>query len=96
MIATVIWLRGAHTHLGVPVAWMLASNGTTAMIAFFLSWVRDASPLVQPMVIMTDHDQAQINALGAIYPQCTWHVLRTMRLHFNTNTYPVLWEKVKV
>jgi hypothetical protein len=79
---------------------MLASNGTTAMIAFFLGWVRDASPSVQPAVIMTDRDQAQMNALGAIYPRstvnlCTWHVLRAMRSHFNTNKYPVLWDKVK-
>jgi hypothetical protein len=79
---------------------MLASNGTTATITFFLRWVRDASPSVQPMVIMTDHDQAQMNALGAIYPWstvnlCTWHVLRAMRSHFNTNKYPVLWDKVK-
>ncbi len=79
---------------------MLASNGTTAMITFFLQWVRDASPSVQPTVIMTDRNQAQINALGAIYPWstvnlCTWHILHTMRSHFNTNQYPVLWEKVK-
>jgi len=79
---------------------MLASNGMTATIAFFLKWVRDASPLVQPVVIMTNHDQAQINALEAIYLQSTvnlstWHVLHAMRLHFNTNQYPVLWEKVK-
>jgi hypothetical protein len=90
----------SYSHLGVPVAWMLASNGTTATIAFFLQWVRDASPSVQPAVIMTDRDQAQINAIEAIYPRstvnlCTWHVLRAMRSHFNTNQYPVLWDKVK-
>src|SRR6266851_2277764 len=89
-----------YSDLGVPVAWMLASNGTTVTIAFFLQWIRDASPSVQPAVIMTDRDQAQINALEAIYPQstvnlCTWHVLRAMRSHFNTNQYPVLWNKVK-
>jgi hypothetical protein len=90
----------SYSHLGVPVAWMLASNGTTATIAFFLQWVRDASPSVQPAVIMTDRDQAQINAIEAIYLRstvnlCTWHVLRAMRSHFNTNQYPVLWDKVK-
>jgi hypothetical protein len=90
----------SYAHLGIPIAWMLASNGTTATITFFLQWVRDASPSVQPMVIMTDRDQAQINVIEAIYPQstvnlCTWHILRAMRLHFNTNQYPVLWDKVK-
>jgi hypothetical protein len=89
-----------YSVLGVPVAWMLASNGTTATIAFFLRWVRDASPSVKPAVIMTDRDQAQINALEAIYPEstvnlCIWHVLCMMRSHFNTNQYPVLWDKVK-
>src|SRR6266851_6506040 len=89
-----------YSDLGVPVAWMLASNGTTVMIAFFLRWIRDASPSVQPAVIMTDRNQAQINALEAIYPQstvnlCIWHVLHMMRLHLNTNQYPVLWNKVK-
>ena len=84
-----------YSILGIPIAWMLASNGTTATIAFFLQWVRDASPLVKPVVIMTDCDQAQINALEAIYPEstvnlCIWHVLRAMRSHFNTNQYPVL------
>ena len=42
--------------LGVPVTWMLASNGMTATIAFCLQWVRDASPLVKPTVIMTNCD----------------------------------------
>jgi len=90
----------SYSHLGIPIAWMLASNRTTATIAFFLRWVRDASPSVKPMVIMTDCDQAQINTLEAIYPEstvnlCIWHVLHTMRLHFDTNQYPVLWGKVK-
>ena len=79
---------------------MLASNGTTATIAFFLQWVRDASPSVKPMVIMTDRNQAWINTLEAIYPEstvnlCIWHVLCMMRSHFNTNQYPVPWDKVK-
>jgi hypothetical protein len=85
----------SYSCLGVPIAWTLVSNGTTATIAFFLQWVRDTSLSVQPTVIMTDHDQAQINAIEAIYlwstvNLCTWHVLRAMRSHFNTNQYPVL------
>jgi hypothetical protein len=54
--------------LGVPVAWMLASNETTDTIAFFVGWVRDVSPVVQPAVIMTNCDHVQINALKAVYP----------------------------
>ena len=71
------------SQIGIPVAWMIASNGTTNTIAFFVHWVRDASLAVQPAVIMTDHDHAQINMLKAIYPDsqillCKWHVLRVM------------------
>jgi len=55
-------------QIGVPVAWMTASNGMTDTIAFFVSWVRDMSPAVQLVVIMTDCDRAQINALMIIYP----------------------------
>ncbi len=62
---------------------MLASNGTTNTIAFFVGWVRDATPVVRLVVIMTDHDRTQINALKAIYPDsqillCKWHVLHAM------------------
>ena len=79
---------------------MLTSSGTTEIITFFVKWVRDASPLVQPTVIMTDHDQAQIVALQIVYPLsriflCTWHVLRVMRSHFVTTQFQALWEKVK-
>jgi hypothetical protein len=69
--------------IGVLVAWMLASNGTTNTIAFFVGWVRDASPAVRPAVIMTDHDRTQMNALRLVYPDSQmllykWHVLRAM------------------
>jgi hypothetical protein len=79
---------------------MLTSNGTTETITFFLNWVKDASPAVQPAVIMTDRDQAQIAAIQAVYPQsrtflCMWHVLRAMRSHFATHEFPALWDKVK-
>ena len=56
------------SRIGIPVAWMIASNRMTDTIAFFVSWVRDASPAVRPAVIMTDRDRAQINALKAVYP----------------------------
>jgi hypothetical protein len=79
---------------------MLASNGMTDTIAFFVGWVRDTSPAVRPVVIMTDCDPAQINALRIIYPDsqillCKWHVLCAIRSHFNTNEFPDLWAKVK-
>ena len=84
----------------MPVAWMLMSSATTEIITFFVKWVRDTSPSVQPAVIMTDRDQAQIAALEITFPQsrillCTWHVLRAIRSHFVTSQFQGLWEKVK-
>jgi hypothetical protein len=69
--------------IGVLVAWMLASNGMTDTIAFFVSWVRDASPVVQLAVIMTNCNCVQMNVLRLVYPDsqmllCKWHVLHTM------------------
>ena len=79
---------------------MTVSNGMTNTIAFFVSWVRDMSPAVRLVVIMTDCDHAQINTLRIVYPDsqillCKWHVLRAIRSHFNTNEFPELWAKVK-
>jgi len=79
---------------------MLTSSGTTDIIAFFVKWVRDASPLVWPRVLMTDRDQVQITTLESVYPQsriflCMWHVLRTIRAHFVTNQFQALWDKIK-
>jgi transposase-like protein len=85
---------------GVPVAWMLSSNGTAATIAFFLNWVKTASPGVRPSIIMTDRDLAQIKAIKAVYPDsqiflCIWHVLRAIRSHFVPEKFQSLWAKVK-
>jgi hypothetical protein len=79
---------------------MLASNGTTNSIQFFLAWVKGASPEVRPKIIMTDRDQAQIAAIQIVYPDsqtllCIWHVLRAMRSHFNTDEFQALWDNVK-
>ena len=69
-------------------------------IAFFVIWVRDASPEVQPCVIITDCDQAQINALKMVYPQsqiflCHWHVLHVIQSHFVMMAFKDLWQKIK-
>jgi len=84
----------------MPVAWMLTLSTMTEIITFFVKWVRDASPLVWPAVIMTDHNQAQIAALEIVYLQsqillCTWHVLCMMRCHFVMSQFQGLWEKIK-
>ena len=51
-------------------------------------------------ITMSDHDKAQMNAVKAVYPEttlllCWWHVLRAMRMHFRTEEFPELWERVQ-
>ena len=93
-------VRRLSLKIGVPITWMLSSNVITNTIAFFVNWVKEASPGVQPSVIMTDCDQAQIAALQIVCPQsqillCTWHVLRMMRSHFVTDQFEALWDKIE-
>ena len=81
---------------GVPVAWMLSSNGTQAMIKFFIKFVKDQSPDISPSIFMTDRDQAQVNAIRETYPSsrvlyCWWHVLRAIRTHFVITEFKELW-----
>jgi MULE transposase domain len=90
----------SYPKIGIPVAWMLSSNGTTETISYFLNWVKEASPAVRPAVIMTDRDQAQINTIMRVYPDsqtllCLWHVLCAFRSHFVTDQFQALWARVK-
>jgi hypothetical protein len=86
---------------GVPVAWMLSSNGTQLTIEFFLNLIKAQCPQISPSIFMTDRDQAQINAIRAAFPECQrifycwWHVLRAIRTHFNTKEFPDLWELIQ-
>jgi hypothetical protein len=85
---------------GVPIAWMLSSNGTQATIQFFLNFIKTQSPDVSPSIFMTDRDQAQVNAMKITYPSsrmfyCWWHVLRAIRTHFITSEFPDLWDLIK-
>jgi MULE transposase domain len=81
---------------------MLSSNGMTDTIEFFLNWVKETSPIVWPAVIMSDHDQVQLNALKKVYPDsqillciCIWHVLCAFQSHFVAERFQALWAKVK-
>jgi MULE transposase domain len=80
--------------------WMFTSSRTTDTITFFVHWVQDTNLVVWPAVIMTDRDQAQIDALTEVYPLsqiwlCIWHVLRAIQSHFSTAEFRLLWEQVK-
>jgi hypothetical protein len=80
---------------------MFSSSLKKEAVAFFLNWVKEASPDIRPSVIMSDRDQAQLAAIQDTYPHsrvflCTWHVLRAMRRHFVTDTFKLLWEKIQI
>jgi hypothetical protein len=79
---------------------MLSSNGTEATIQFFLNFIKLHSLEITPQITMSNCDQAQMNAIKAIYPDttlllCWWHMLRTMQMHFHTEEFPELWECVR-
>jgi len=79
---------------------MLSSNGTEATIKYFLNFVKTRNPEILPGIIMTDRDQAQMNAITAVYLEttvllCWWHVLRAIRMHFRTEEFPELWERIR-
>ncbi len=90
----------ANNFSGVPVAWMLASNGTQATIKYFMTLIKSRSPEVSPTIFMTDQDQAQVNAIREVYPNshalfCWWHVLCAIRCHFVVTEFPDLWTLIQ-
>jgi len=80
---------------------MLSSNGTQVTIEFFLNQIKARSPKISPLIFMTDHDHAQVNAIRSAFPNCPrifycwWHMLRAIRTHFNTKEFPDLWSLIQ-
>ena len=72
---------------------MITTSGTEATIQFFLKFVKAWSPESTPAIAMSDCDQAQLNAIAAVYLGST--VLHAMRVHFQTEEFPRLWERVR-
>lgn len=88
--------------LGVPLAWMLANEGTEAMFKHFLRTFRTANPEAIPRFFMSDKDRAQMNAISVVYPEpqtklllCWWHVLHAWQQHFRITEFPELWTLLK-
>jgi hypothetical protein len=79
--------------------WMISSKGTEERINFFLNFIKARSPEIMPVIIMSDYDHVQMNAIKAIYSEsmlllCWWHVLCAMQTHFCTEEFLKLWEHV--
>ena len=88
-----LWCISVFGHLlhyhstGVPVAWMLTSSGTEAIIQYFLNFIKVQNLEIMPAIVMNDHDQVQMTVIKAIYLECTlllcwWYVLCAMQSHF--------------
>jgi hypothetical protein len=108
MQLTTLVVRDNHAH-GIPIAWMLASNGRHETILYFLHLNHLRSPGVNPRYIMSDFDWAQINACKiasvdwkhinnertSFILLCWWHVLHAWQQHFHIPQSPELWELLK-
>ena len=78
---------------------MIASNGKEATITFFLRAFRALNTTI-PTQVLTDQDDAQINAIRTVYPTtriflCLWHLLHTWRGHIRTQDYPEAWSHMQ-
>jgi len=86
--------------IGIPIAWMLASNGIAETLGYFISLVQGHSVFTIPCWLMSDRDLAQLKALRLYFPTlilllCWWHVLHAWQQHLVTSKHPVLWTKLK-
>ncbi|KAJ7488704.1 hypothetical protein B0H11DRAFT_1720367 [Mycena galericulata] len=92
-------LLGFKWGHGIPIAWMLASNGSQVTITFFLRANKSRSPLTISRHIISDFCWPQINACIEIYNAiiflCWWHVLHAWQQHFSIPAHPELWELLK-
>ncbi len=86
--------------LGMPVAWMLPSNGTQATLELYLKQIRVENPTMIPKEFMSDKDRAQMNTIKVVYSKCDlflcwWHVLHAWQAHFTLMHFPILWDLLK-
>jgi hypothetical protein len=93
-------LKCSSIPIGVPVAWMLSSNGKYATIQYFLQIIKTQSPNISPNIYMTDRDQAQVKAICVTYPccwvlYCWWHILRAIWTYFMISAFLKLWTLIQ-
>jgi hypothetical protein len=99
MLLFTVIVRDRHGH-GMPIAWLISSNGKGDTIDYFLMNLRAINPTVIPGKFMSDNDSAQLGRIRYRYPEshlllCWWHVLHSWQKHFVIAHFPELWEKLK-
>jgi hypothetical protein len=101
-----LWCISIYGHLhfccstGVPVTWMMASSGMEIAIQFFKNFIKDCNPEIKLQITMSDCNQAEMNAIKAVYLEmklllCWWHVLCTMQTHFCMEEFLELWKCIQ-
>jgi len=78
---------------GIPVAWMLSSSDTEVTIKFFLNFIKMHNLKVMLVIIISNHNKAQMNAINTVYPDsklllCWWHMLHVIWMHFCMEEFP--------
>jgi hypothetical protein len=99
MLLFTVIVQDRHGH-GMPIAWMIASNGQADTIDYFLMYLHQLNPDIIPHKFMSDNDSGQLGQIRFRYSLsqlmlCWWHVLHAWQQHFVTRHYPELWEKLK-
>lgn len=68
---------------GIPICFLITNSGLSECIEYWLHRFK-AACAIEPKVIMTDNDDAELQAVGKVFPSaiknlCWWHVLRAWR-----------------
>lgn len=79
---------------------MMASNGTEETLTHYFSEFKKVNP-GDPKIIMSDRDQAQINAAHFTWNTsmillCWWHVLHDWRKYIKIGLEPETWKNLKL
>jgi MULE transposase domain len=83
-------------NAGVPICYMLASNGQQATHELYFKTFRENNPTLPPYIIM-DRDLAAFNAARIIYPDvktllCLFHLVSAWWKHIVVSKHEATWK----
>lgn len=75
---------------GLPVAFLISSDGYADNIKTFLAAFKQICPAVNTFI--TDNDNAEIDAITTVFPEsnhllCWWHVLKNWKQKLQSSEY---------
>jgi hypothetical protein len=91
MLLFTVIVRDRHGH-GMPIVWMITSNGQADTIDYFLMYLHQLNPNIIPNKFMSDNDSGQLGWIRFRYSLsqlmlCWWDVLHAWQQHFITRHY---------